>query len=330
MDQATTRKVTSASSLTPIAVVFFASAPFEAYTLLKRRFLVKSAKLLILMSVLLVALPQRAGGRPGVGLLKSAARVVTLLDYFEGGQRAVDAFVLLDSPGDRRRISSVLERSKRSCVRVEIRIGEEQDRYQSLNSSGVLIDGGRRVLTAGHAMDGSSDAKVLIKLLDGRTRRARLLASEYEVYGGANRDWAVLQIVGPPVESFPSAKLGEVRTDEPAFVLGYPDQIGVDAAGRVAFDSVVEARYLEPLVTLATVEQSDPLRLSPLVGSVPTSGMSGAPVFDTSGRLIGVFVSVGKASTASSVSYTYNVASVEALREKAPWPQTERRALPGS
>ena len=241
-------------------------------------------------------------------------RVLTMLDYYESGRRAVEACVLEDGCGSGKDLLESVERAKLASVRVEIRSNEREDRYQSIAASGVLIDGGRRVLTAGHAMTRPADTGVVVTLLDGETRSARILDSRYEVYGGADLDWAVLEILGRPVEKFPAAELGHAREQELVFVLGYPDGIGVDETGSTAFEAGPDAGYLEPLVTLGVVDSREPLRLSPLAGSVPTSGMSGAPVFSEDGRLIGIFVSLGKARTRSTVTYTYNAASVDSFR----------------
>jgi S1-C subfamily serine protease len=263
---------------------------------------------------LVLLAPTQARNEDSLGLVPSSSgRVLTLLDYFEQGRLAVDAFLLESPQGSPSDLASIFERAKQTCVRVEVRIGEDEDRYQSLSASGVLIDDGRRVLTAGHVVESAEAGEVLIHLLDGATRRARIGGSRYEVYGGADQDWAVLEIAGPRVDSFPHAELAAPRLGELSIVLGYPDQIGLDSRGRVSFGSGSPGQFLAPLATMAVVDRERPLRLAPTAGAVPTSGMSGAPVFDSQGRVIGIFASVGKQVTATSVTYTLNAATATRL-----------------
>lgn len=247
------------------------------------------------------------------GFERPRARVVTLLDFFESGRDAVDAFVSdLGPAGDR--LETVIDRARAACVRVEVRTHAGADRYQSLAASGVLIEDGRRVLTAGHAIRLGPTSEVLVTLLDGTIRSARVTDQTYEIYGGADRDWAVLEIVGPAVTRFPSAPIASPGTDDLALIVGYPDQIGVDAAGRLAFDPAEGGTYLAPLVTVAQVQTARPLKLLPRAGAIPTSGMSGAPVFDERGRLVGIFVSVGKRLQGRSTEFEYNAAVVASVR----------------
>jgi hypothetical protein len=98
-----------------------------------------------------------------------------------------------------------------------------------------------------------------------------------------------------------------------AFVFGYPDHIGIDARGELAFGEG-STRFLEPIVTLGTVSGADPLTLDPHVGAVPTEGMSGGPVFDSQGRLVGILVSVSRELGEGS-RYHYRIVPVIGLPE---------------
>jgi hypothetical protein len=101
---------------------------------------------------------------------------------------------------------------------------------------------------------------------------------------------------------------------ETVIVLGYPDEIGIDASGKVAYTTAAGPAYHEPLTTLAVVERPAPLLLRPAVGSIPTRGMSGGPVFDLKGRLLGVFVAVNASRVAGEVTHAYEVCSARATR----------------
>lgn len=250
--------------------------------------------------------------------------MLTLLDYFDGGLRAVERFVD-DRAATLRDLPTVLERCKAASVLIEVRYGQQVDGYQSSAASGVVLEGGRRLLTAGHAVQGLDEFEATVTLPGGTRREVRLIQSQYDRFGGANRDWAILEVAGPPLRGVPAIRPARAVEGELAIVAGYPDHIGVDASGRAAWAGGAEGSYLAPIVTLARVERVDPLSLSPRAGAIPTPGMSGAPVFNASGELIGVFVSIGRRTSEREVSHTYNAASLESLMERLERDRVEAR-----
>ncbi|ANM29661.1 hypothetical protein ABI59_08825 [Acidobacteria bacterium Mor1] len=240
-----------------------------------------------------------------------SGRILTLLDYFDGGLRAVDRFVD-EKRSSHRDLSAVLDRCRAASVLIEVRYGQSGSGYQTSAASGVVLEGGRRLLTAGHAVKGLDEFEATVTLPGGTRRDVKLIQAQYDRFGGANRDWAILEVSGPPLRGVPAIRPARAREGELAIVAGYPDHIGVDATGRAAWAGE-NSSYLAPIVTLATVERADPLLLSPEAGAIPTPGMSGAPVFNAAGELIGVFVSIGRRSSESEIRHTYNAASLESL-----------------
>ena len=276
-----------------------------------------------------------AGGAVSAGppeLEAPPRKLFTLVDYFESGRRAVQEFVREQKTD--RKLAEVIRRTRRSCVRIEIRHHLEDDGFQSVMASGVVLEGGRLLLTAGHSLDEGSDTEVLVTLVSGETRRARVLDQMYQVYGGASNDWALLEIIGPRLDSIPPVRVGKVREGELAIILGYPDQIGVDSEGRVAYATLEEGGYLEPLETLGVVGRSQPLMVKPQVGAIPMGGMSGGPVFDHRGGLIGIFVSLRREAGVKNSTFLYNAAAVsgllERLQEHADAGESREHAFPTS
>jgi S1-C subfamily serine protease len=245
-----------------------------------------------------------------------AGQVLTLVDYFEGGRRVVQG--LLSASGDRNGpgFAGIIERNKRACVRLDIRVERSEGIYESVLASGVMIESGRLLLTAGHSFVGRSGYEILVTLHNGEQRRAHLVAHRYDVEAEAGEDWAILEMLGPPLHSLPEVRLEAAHAGDLAFILGYPDQIGVDADGAVAHASVAQDGYLEPLETLGIVDRLEPLILTPWAGSIPIGGMSGGPVFNGSGGLVGIFVSVRKTAGAAGMRYSYRAASVQPLRDR--------------
>jgi putative serine protease PepD len=136
--------------------------------------------------------------------------------------------------------------------------------------SGVLLDGGR-VLTARHVLDGASRATVEI---DGVEADATLLALD-----GGGRDAALLD--APALAELPGAAVADdhrAAMHAPIRVLGHP-----------------YARALEEHAgTLAGVLDDGPLSLDggPVLAldAVVTQGMSGGPVVDAAGSVVGVAI----------------------------------------
>jgi hypothetical protein len=239
------------------------------------------------------------------------SRVFTLLDYFRNGRSAVDNFLGSDLVTDAEEdLPAIIARCQRACARVEVRFLQTTSTYKSIHGSGVLVDGGRKILTAGHALENDNDLEILVTFHNGEVRTARIAAREYLVHSGASQDWAVMELLGPPVTSVPSVELDEAAEGGLAIVLGYPDQIGVNTSGEIAYMGT--GGFL-PLVTLSTVLQRDPLVLSPTAGSIPVGGMSGGPIFDRHGRLVGIFVSVSRIVQSNEVRYFYNGAPLKNL-----------------
>jgi len=234
----------------------------------------------------------------------AAATFVTPLDYFDSGRQHVENY-LEQSDLLRETANALTQR----CARVEVRSTRGEGIYHSILGSGVLLGDGRHLLTAGHVVEGFDHGEILVHFPSGESLVATLDDSRYEAFGP---DWAILTLHG----TAPLADGLEIATlpvGSLAFVLGYPDHIGIDPRGDLVFGES-STRFLQPIVTLGTVSGTDPLTLEPHVGAVPTEGMSGGPVFDLQGRLAGILVSVAREPGAESL-YHYRIVPVGGVPE---------------
>lgn len=237
------------------------------------------------MALAIVAGDREAGpavGRPGTH--PGAGDVVTLLDYYEAGRGRVDAF--LAGRPDAAGLRDVIERVRDRVVRVHTIVAREGEAVETVRGSGVLIRDGTRLLSAGHGFDRDGEVRVLTT--SGRSLPARLGERSHEVFGGPALDWAVLDLEDPPGEGL---DLGEIRAGRIVFAFGYPAGIGIGAGGRVV-DGGMRQVPLMPLCVVARVRSVEPLDVVPLAGAIPLGGMSGGPVVDAGGDVVGVFVSV--------------------------------------
>jgi S1-C subfamily serine protease len=235
--------------------------------------------------------------------LNAPIGVVTPLDYFDSGRKQVDAYL-----GHSEALRKTADALAQRCPRIEVRYPHSDDAYQSVLGSGVMLDDRRHVLTAGHLFDGYERGEIRISFPSGLVLSGSLVAHRYEVFGDRRADWALIALSdsGPENLRLQSTAL---RPGELAFVLGYPDHIGIDPQGEIVFGES-STRFLEPIVTMGTVK--DRFTLDPHVGAVPMSGMSGGPVFDIHGRLAGILVSVLRESGRESL-YHYRMVPVESV-----------------
>lgn len=280
---------------------------------------------LVLAAVLVLAVPSLPlfadgsdsilGENSGSVFNGDLGRVYSLLDYFESGRQAVQVFVAnaprrLTEP----RLGRTIDNASRVCVRVEVRFAQEKASIPPIFVSGVLVDRGRRVLTAGHVIaDLPPRHEILITLPSGETRQARRLEQER---GDSGQGWAVLEIIGSGFRDSPDVDLGDARAGDVAIILGYPEQIGINAAGSVAFPTGKRGEPLSPLTTLGMIEQGDEITLVPQAGAIPTSGMDGAPVFDSRGRLLGVIVAIARKAGQGQPEYTFHVAPASSVKRQ--------------
>lgn len=198
-------------------------------------------------------------------------------------------------------------------VRIEVRHSYLKNGYSSNHGTGIILKGGR-VITAKHVLnENAKEGKkmVILTTTDGRVFPAELVKEGV-------RDWAILQITGkedPEAAMKSPMVMGEVRAKETAVFLGYPARLGLDEKGKVkSFQKGdetkgIQASKLSPLLVVATVTDPEAMTLKPQAGFPPVGGMSGGPILNAKGKVIGVQNAVSKTSedaTGKVLSYTIN------------------------
>lgn len=181
-------------------------------------------------------------------------------------------------------------------VRIEVRHSFEGGGYKSNHGTGIILNGGK-VLTARHVLTenvGPGEAKIILTLVAGE-----ILTASIEEQG--EKDWARLQIEIPDGQEnlLKSPIVRAAATPgETAVFIGYPARLGLDAQGHVQpfhkGDGAkgIPADQLLPMLVVAVAEDLEAMTLKPLAGFPPVGGMSGGPVFNLKGQLIGVQHSV--------------------------------------
>ncbi|MFT4511514.1 MAG: S1-C subfamily serine protease [Planctomycetota bacterium] len=228
--------------------------------------------------------------------------VVTPLHYLESGRQSVRAYFDM-----RPELGEIADRSMAACVRLEVRVAQQGSTYSEVQGSGFLIAGGRYVLTSGHSLTNSNPVSIKVTLADGRAFDAKVVQSSFDEFASTNIDLALLRL--DTEEELPSLEIGEPRSGDTVFVLGYPGKHGLNQAGLVVSGQAYSNESLKPLITVAVIDGASPIAMSPVAGSVPTGGMSGSPVVNSSGRAVGIFNQVVTTPGRDGVTYSCGASS---------------------
>src|SRR5689334_1123062 len=169
--------------------------------------------------------------------------------------------------------------------------------------SGVLVNGGRHVLTAGHILEVEETATDLTYsaiLTDGRILRGRVPGVQGGKGGAPNGDWGLIELEGAPTAGLPSLDFGSAAEGATVVLLAYSGGRGLDARGgvslvdeatRVPVDhgAVLPRRTpLRPLAFVGSLVHAESGRADVVAGAQTAGGSSGGAVIDLQSRLVGV------------------------------------------
>lgn len=218
-------------------------------------------------------------------------------------------------------LSQVRKNALPWIVRIEAQhtFNNDNDAFTSNHGTGIILKGGI-VVTAYHVFTKNIPAdnkklKILLTMVDGRVFPATLLKH-------GPRDWALLKI---NFKELPSKELMQSPITmkdpipgEPAIFLGYPARLGIDNNGKVQSfhkgDSKknIPTSKLLPMTIVASVSDVKSMRLTPLAGFPPVGGMSGGPILNSKGEIIGLQHGVTKTTenaTGKVLSYSIDATS---------------------
>lgn len=248
------------------------------------------------------------------GAIESRSRVVTFVDFFEAGRAAVADYLEALPAEERAEIEQMLERSSQACARLAIIVSRHGMNYSQVSGSAVLVraPGGDavRLATAGHSFEAGA-GEVRVTLRDGRKVTTTSLEREFAEFDSGTGDWAVLDV--KTGRNLPAIPFRKPRAGELAFVLAYPNQMGINRDGRIVYGNAYAGDPLAPIVTIARVDSTDPLNLDPIAGSLEMGGASGGAIVNRDGELIGVLSGSGWVPGKDGASYWIRGATVAAF-----------------
>ena len=159
-------------------------------------------------------------------------------------------------------------------------------------SSGVLVNGGRHVLVAGHALDvvmSKPDPTFLVSMSDGFQRGGGILPVRGGVDGAPDGDWGVVELEGGPPEGCPSLPMRSAAAGSTVVLLGYSGGLGVDGEGRIRPADQLMEMPVYPLALVGKV-RTNLATVEIVAGTETNYGASGGAIVDLEGNLVGIMV----------------------------------------
>ncbi len=235
---------------------------------------------------------------------------------YEHGSVLSAEYLKEHAPGFAKRLEGLLP----WVVRIEVQHSPAGGAWRSNHGTGILFGDGQ-VLTAGHVLKENVTgdvSKIILTQPDGS-----VLHAEMDRHG--EKDWALLRILleeGVPAPPGSPIELGSAVEGETAVFFGYPAMVGLGAEGEVLPFHKGDAQpgsptgSLSPMLIVGSVLDAEAITLDPIAGFPPVGGMSGGPILNSRGQVIGVQVSVSKTTdnaTARTLYYRINAAPASAV-----------------
>jgi len=270
--------------------------------------MIKQFIISIFILVLLASCGTRKASQP---VAPEKKQLVELSDMFQTGHARFVEAVQEDS------LIKVVWRDHASkVVMVLIDIEYEDGEKEQVQQSGILVGGNQLVLTAGHGFIVDEGKVVATRIVAGKNREVAvtLAGLSYIKHAEPLKDWAILKpLYDLNMEAFPLAERRAAYSEQ-VLVLGFPGALGLNRAGIV---ERVDRRMMDPKGPLGIIcdrQRFDRFTLKPVAGSIPVRGISGAPVFNSQGELIGLFSSMGRRRYGESWEYIFEMSEIPWVR----------------
>jgi putative serine protease PepD len=175
-----------------------------------------------------------------------------------------------------------------SAVRPSVVAIDVQLQSGTAKGSGVVADAAGHVVTNNHVVAGATSDGITVTLSDGRVYQATVVGTD------PTTDLAVLEVTDPPTDLVPAvfADSDGVRVGSPVMAVGNP--LGLDSTVTTGIVSALDR-------PVSTSDGSDTAVTNAIqIDAAINPGNSGGPLFDASGKVIGITSSIASLSSGSS------------------------------
>ncbi|MCF7824425.1 MAG: serine protease [Candidatus Marinimicrobia bacterium] len=219
-----------------------------------------------------------------------SSHLVDFTDLFQTGHTQFLATVEQDSS-----LNKIWGSRREEVVMVFIDIEWDDGEKEQAQQSGILLHDASLILTAGHGfvIDDGKITQVRIRTVANIERVVDVMGFAVDKKKSAPEDWAILKPI-IAIEHLSPEPLSLADTGNKVLVLGYPGGLGVTEDDQVirVQERLSGIRY--PLGLVCEQKLFDEHTLYPFAGAVPINGISGAPVYNSEGKLVGIFNSIGR------------------------------------
>ena len=233
-------------------------------------------------------------------------KLIEISDLYSAGHDQLQS-VLKTDPA----LGIMLDSNLASTLLISLTIAYEDGEKERVQQSGSFILNGAYILTAGHGF--YVDSGKLIDLEAQTISRQKLalnvVALGYTKEENSNQDWAILQPVNPR-RTKSLEIVSATYSGKEAYILGFPGGMGLNDSGRVVHALEVDEGSAYPLVVICERSPTRPDILTPKVGAIPVQGMSGAPVLNEGGQLIGLFSSISRTRNIEGWHYIFHMSDI--------------------
>ncbi len=217
---------------------------------------------------------------------------LTIIDYYQAGGELADRYLAEFDGINAGNIDSIIASAQRACVRITIKWDYRRENgtetYTVGQGTGVLIEGGRYILSVGHNFSRAlnTEHRIAAILMNGTNLEVELLRSTYDQATLDGEDWAVLKNLSYKLGQ-PYVKFTDPVVGEKSVIMGYPNNIGIDREGNYIYRHDLP-QYLAPVKSVWEITSLNPFRLYPVAGGAILEGFSGGPILNFEGEVIGV------------------------------------------
>lgn len=234
-------------------------------------------------------------------------QLVEVSDMFQTGHRRFIETIETDSL-----LKTAWVKNASRVVMILIDIEFEDGDKEQIQQSGIVMGEDQLILTAGHGFVVEDGKIISIRVVGGPNREVpvNLLQLRYDKRREPVVDWAILKpLYFMKIESAPIHKQNAGHSDD-VLILGYPGALGLNSAGIVerVSDNMVDPKV--PLGIICVHQRFDRHNVIPVAGSIPVRGISGAPIFNRKGDLIGLFSSMGRRRNVVGSQYVFGMSEV--------------------